>query len=199
LCNLIYASGTIAIAVSLRVPFDEVALFVGPRLLHITRGGVEYRLNAIPLGSHVRFVRPAYDTTSVLKLVPLVLAGCAATFAMALLCLPSGDAVQMLTNGFKQFVVGAVRPRSQGAELVRTAVEFAHEHGFIAVLGATAAKSTAFNLLPIPNLAGGMAIMTILRPLWRNEGVSVALMTIGVLLTLALVVCWGVAIVYAFV
>lgn len=196
LCFFVYVFGTIVVAKVLRVPFDEVGLFVGPRLFGVKRNGVEYRLNAIPLGSYVRFSRPEFESTSGIKLVAVSLAGCVATFLMAVLCLSGPDAVHMLFRGFVQILSGALGPRDEGAALVRSGADFVRHHGFVAVLGATAAKSTAFNLLPLPNLAGGMSILTLLG-VRRSERAAIIAGTVGVVFTLVLCGCWVIAIISA--
>ena len=39
----------------LKIKVYEVSIFVGPRLFHWKRKGVEYSIRAVPLGAYVRF------------------------------------------------------------------------------------------------------------------------------------------------
>jgi hypothetical protein len=113
-----------------------------------------------------------------------------------LLCLSELNAVQMLFSGFGQIVVGGLSPTDEGATLVRSGANFVQQNGFVAVLGATAAKATAFNLLPLPNLAGGMSILALLG-IRKSEKATVILGTVGVVLSLILHLCWLLAVISA--
>jgi Zn-dependent protease len=67
-------------------------------------------------------------------------------------------------NGFGQVIGGALDPAGCGAELVRGYRTFADSHGIVPTLGVIFAKIGAFNLLPIPKLAGGLTLIELIRP-----------------------------------
>lgn len=177
-----------------RLPFEEVALFSGPAIVKRKIGAVTYRLNLIPLGGHVFFSNPEFLEAPVWKSIPTMAAGCVATLLVAMLCLGPFDAWTMTTDGFRQVVMGAISPKEVGAPLLRSAADFVRNNGFLIILGATATKFGAFNLLPLPVLIGGNVIMQPLRKWFPSfERLFNAMTLVGFLLVMALSVSWWIA------
>ncbi|SEF32544.1 site-2 protease family protein [Variovorax sp. NFACC27] len=179
-----------------------VSLGFGPRLLSL---GI-FHLHAVPLGGNVRFKdtqeegvpfdKPAdyfddafdHKPRTVQVLIPL--AGVAALIVVALV-LRQGAAVPSVVHGFAQFLMGALDPLTTGRQLVSGATAFAGQHAFLPLLGMLAAKLAAVNLLPVPSLNGGQALLTLVTrdlretPAWRRR-----LTVAGLLVWVALVASW---------
>jgi len=177
------------------LPFQEVALFFGPAILKRKIGSVTYRLNLIPLGGHVFFSNPEFANAPLWATLPTMAAGCIAAFLVAVLCLGPAEAWVMTIEGFRQGILGPLNPKEVGAALVTSAIEFVRTHDFVNILGATATKFCAFNLLPIPSLIGGHLVMQPLRKWFPSfENTFNVLTVVGFLLVLALFVSWWVAV-----
>ncbi|WP_164546972.1 MULTISPECIES: site-2 protease family protein [unclassified Variovorax] len=164
----------------------KVSLGFGPRLLSL---GI-FHLHALPLGGSVQFKdtreegvpfdEPVdyfddafnHKARAVQVLIPL--AGVAALIAVALV-LRQGAAIPSLVHGFAQLIAGAFDPLSTGRQLVGNATAFAKEHAFLPLLGMLAAKLAALNLLPLPFLNGGQALLTLVTrdlreiPAWQHK------------------------------
>ncbi len=122
------------------------------------------------------------------------------TYLIAVACLSFDQAWRVLARGFEQIIRGAILPLSQGHDYVHSVVAFVKGHPFITILGATAAKECAFNLLPIPPLSGGYALLAILDSLLPlSEKLRYRAMLIGFLCLVALMVGWMVAVISAMV
>lgn len=181
----------------------KVSLGFGPRLLSL---GI-FHLHALPLGGSVQFKdtrqegvpfdKPpgyfddAFDHKSRAVQVLIPLAGVAALVVVALL-LRQGAAVPSLVHGFAQFLEGALDPLSTGRQLVEGADAFAERHAFLPLLGMLAAKMAAVNLLPLPALNGGHALlMLVTRDLrappaaWHHK-----LAVAGVLIWVVMIASW---------
>lgn len=163
-----------------------ISLGFGPRLLSL---GI-FHLHAVPLGGSVQFKDtreegvpldkpPGYfddafnhKPRAVQVLIPL--AGVAALIAVALV-LRQGAAMPSLVHGFAQFLTGALDPLATGRQLVGGARDFAGQHAFLPLLGVLAAKLAAVNLLPLPLLNGGQALLTLVTrdlretPAWQRK------------------------------
>jgi len=164
----------------------EVSLGLGPRLLSL---GV-FHLYAIPLSGSVRLKdtreegvpldKPAgylddafnHKPRAVQVLIPLT--GPMALIVVAL-ALRQWAALPSLVHGFAQFLAGALDPLSTGRQLVGGARAFAEQHTFPALLGMLAAKLAAMNLLPLPLLNGGQALLALITrdfsetPAWQQK------------------------------
>ncbi len=160
ICVAVFLVATIAAGRSFRIPIQEASLFNGPALLRFQIGGVTYRLNILPLGSSVEFA-PECESAPLSKRLVLIFSGAVALFLLAGGCLSFETAGDMTLRGFGQIVAGAVRPLSEGRDLWQSMAEFIGSSPFAILLGATAAKECAFNLLPIPPLSGGYALLAV--------------------------------------
>ncbi|EYF05009.1 site-2 protease family protein [Chondromyces apiculatus] len=171
----------------LGVVVREVSYGVGPVVL--ARGPV--RVRALPLGGSVLFktVRDeagkASDTAAppdpagALDHRPLavqllvMLAGSLALIALAVALRPA-EGLGSVARGFAQAAAGALGPLSTAQRLLDAAFALAMTQGFVAVVGVLAAKIAALNLLPLPMLNGGQALLALLRggrsalPRWQD-------------------------------
>lgn len=184
----------------------QVSLGFGPRVLSF---GI-FQLHAVPLNGSVRFKdtreegepfdKPAdyfddaFNHKSRMVQVLLPLAGVAALAAVAIV-LRGQAAIPSLTHGFAQVLTGALDPLSTGRQLVDGVAAFARLHAFPSLLGMLAAKMAAVNLLPLPFMNGGHALLTLVTrdlretPAWQHK-----LMAVSVWVWLALLASWLVAI-----
>ena len=87
LCHFVYLVGTVAAGRTLGMNFDEVTLFIGPKLASYRRKEVEYRLCALPLGSYVRFERTGFERENLAKQIAVILAGSITIMSLAAACL----------------------------------------------------------------------------------------------------------------
>jgi Peptidase family M50 len=163
----------------LGITVREVSLGFGPTLLSM---GI-FRLRALPLGGAVMLkntltdIKPddaapdwaddAFDTQPRAVRVLLPLSGIAALIAVAFALRPD-VAWSSLVNGFAQIVTGGLSALSTAQHLLGGATQVA-SLGFAPLLGMLAAKFAALNLLPLPTMGGGQALLTLLDPCPRDQ------------------------------
>jgi len=104
----------------------------------------------------------AFDQKPRLVRVAISLSGCAGLLLAALL-LRGPDALQSFINAFGQIFGAVMAPPTRGSELISGYFRIADEQGIRMALAVLFAKVAAFNLLPIPFLAGARAIQELLR------------------------------------
>lgn len=189
----------------LGIAIREVSFGVGPVLLS---AGV-FRLRALPLGGSVAFkdtqtetpppgvgdkwAADAFDHQPRAVRVLLPLCGVAALAAVAFALRP-GSAGASVAHGFVQIVSGALAPLSTGRQLIDGAMHVA-SLGFVPLLGMLAAKVAALNLLPLPSMAGGQALLALLDPSPREMPPwKASLLQGSVWPMLALALSWAAAI-----
>jgi membrane-associated protease RseP (regulator of RpoE activity) len=187
---------------ALGVPVREFSFGFGPTLLR--RGIV--RIALLPLGGYVKFkdsrdeIVPAHEMKSALDGKPafqqvlVALSGCAALAALAFAamgtaCLPAA------LDGIRQLFVGMASPTADAHRLLHDALAFARSAPFVLLLGTVAAKLAAINLLPLPALNGGVALAALARPLGLDRAWPAAATTALMLVWLAVVALWAVAVV----
>ncbi|MES2638358.1 MAG: site-2 protease family protein [Myxococcota bacterium] len=169
---------------------DEIAVFLGASL-PIRAANPRVRLGWLP-GGWVRFAAPPdAPEADPLDQLPrgagfaVALAGPAAVLGLSACLL--GPAEALLTAGavFEQIAYGLDPQRVAGA---LRAWEGLRESP-VTLAGVVLAKVAGFNLLPLPTLAGGHALLALLRP---PVPVRVALTVLGMTALLVLGAGWAV-------
>ncbi|MGJ7495174.1 site-2 protease family protein [Variovorax sp. RT4R15] len=163
-----------AVADAFGVTVREVVLGWGP----VIWSSGKWTLKALPFGGSVQLrdtrleaagLSDADNPSDALNLKPrcvqaiIPLSGPLALLILAV-CVRGGDALGSTSAGFRQFLEGAV-DHDVAHQLLRRLGELI-QYGFWPLLGVAAAKIAAFNLLPLPTLNGGQAIISlVLGPL----------------------------------
>lgn len=192
----------------LGIKVRQASLGFGPVLFSF---GV-FQLRALPFGGSVTFkntrtedttdeapvahVHDAFDRKPRAVQVLLPLAG-AASLALVALLLHPGSALASIGHGFVQIVAGGVSPLGTAQRLVEGVRAFAAQQGFAPLLGMVAAKLAALNLLPLPAMNGGQALLALLKRDLHEEEPSLLLQRLtewGLWLCVALALSWLVAI-----
>lgn len=187
-----------ALAVRVRV----AALFIGPPLVRFGIASIPIHLNAVPLPlAYVAFEptgddpeRTELDDASRARRVAIVLVP---WIAIALLCcalLGPEPALHSIANGFVQAVAGPIMPASTGSSLVARLVSLAAHEPWHVFAARVATKLVAFNLLPLPSLAGFAFVWELLRPASRPAPPT-SIRIAGQLIVVALAIGWIVAVV----
>jgi membrane-associated protease RseP (regulator of RpoE activity) len=177
---------------------EEIKLYSGPCLFRVKLNSGSLYVHAIPLGGSVKFWGELADVQP-LKQVFVAVSGTLALLVVAIFVLGISEGLEQFGAGFRQIVAGAFAPSATGAGLIRTAYDFLIANSFFACLGAVAAKMAAGNLLPVPSLAGGDAVLYLLNtvmPLTSETRERIRI--VGLLVVTGLFICWLVAI-YVFV
>jgi membrane-associated protease RseP (regulator of RpoE activity) len=132
--------------------------------------------------------------------VLLPLAGAASLAGVALLLHPS-SALASIGHGFVQIVAAGLSPLGTAQRLIEGARAFAAQQGFVPLVGMVAAKLAALNLLPLPAMNGGQALLALLKRDLREDTSPwlQRLIEWGLWLWVALALSWLVAIGYFFV
>lgn len=176
LLNVLHLSAAELAAQWLRVRIMAVHLGVGPRLFSIGR----VHMHLLPVAGSVR-VKDSRDTTygatdevGALDRAPrwvqalLPLAGPLAVALVALVLMGASEGLAAIGRGFVQWIVGAVTPLGGAQGLIGDYVAFAGTRPLPAVIGLVAAKLAALNLLPLPAMGGGQALLVAIGALRRG-------------------------------
>jgi regulator of sigma E protease len=198
----VHEAGHFAAARALGVPVREASLGFGPALVSWRRGGTRYALRLFPFGGYVVPERGAMEALPPLKQAALALAGPAANAAGAVLLVAAGLAVALAQTGMFPPWLVPVKALEGGwlfAKLVAQAFARALGSGLAGVVGPVgtvaaldismqslhgparvapaALVSMALsltNLLPLPALDGGWALMALFRvpPAWQERAAA---------------------------
>ena len=171
-CVTLHLLTIAATAHAIGVRVQTVSLGIGPVLARFGR----FQLRALPLGGSVVLldsrVEPvpkaampqALDGRSTGEQVLIALSGCAALVAVAWGLLWT-EGLAAIGAGVVQILGGAILPLGHGQALIADAVNLARTAPATVVLGCTAAKLAAANLLPLPVCNGGAALASVGRRL----------------------------------
>lgn len=178
-----------------------VRLGFGPEIFRFTVRGSDVGIGPFPLGGYVQFWQSTdekerkegvsnFDELSGPRRAAAELAGPISLFVASCL-LTLSFAWAPLLSGFSDYVGGALAPRTRGAALLGEAIAAVRDSSPIPLLGLVCAKVAAYNLLPIPALNGGAAILHLL---FRGESrAKASLIVSGLLVTMAATVSWAIA------
>lgn len=207
LATLIHITGFVVTARAFGVHPMVFSLFMGPPLISFNLRGIQFQLCLIPLGAYVKF--PDYDTPDGaikgrrrmcelhhFQRVAIVLSGCTALALTCTLLLGLEGFILALRSAFSSYLRGVINPINYGAPLLREFI-FSTE-SFAQKLGVVAAAFCGLNLLPIPLLNGGEAILTVLR--WNRLGQTewdVRFQWIGLMTVMIFIGSWTVALIKA--
>jgi membrane-associated protease RseP (regulator of RpoE activity) len=179
------------------VGVEEVRLGVGPRKLSLRIGQTRLGIGLLPLGCLVKFV---YSGPRSFHLLPgwkralLYLAGPGLCLIPAYLLLGT-SAWQIFWSTFPDFFRLGISP-SAAADVWRTLLS----RDSVACAGAAAAATAAINLLPLPPLPGGLALVEGLSPSRSDNAPAwkVWFLNLSVALLFVLVTGWVIGLVQAF-
>lgn len=197
--SVLFCAITVTVARAVGGRVRAVVLFLGPRVARTPIGSLSLELGALPLPvGYVAFERDEADDelerSSFHDLSrPRRLAILGAPWigiSLACVALLGPEALGSIARGFAQIPMGALSPTGTGHALVArlfalAATEPAH------VLGARViTKMVAFNLLPLPGLAG-LTLLTELVRRSRSVGLHRLVSIAGTLALLAIAGGWA--------
>lgn len=199
--SVVFLLATVVAARALAVPMRAARVFLGPPIARATIASVPFELGAIPLPlAYVSFVRESdeSDERASDDIFPAMLSR---PKRAALLLLPWGavalvcaavlgpvPAIESIGRGFAQILGGTLSPGVVGRGLIATLVSLATTEPWPMAGARLATKLIAFNLLPLPGLAGWslIEVVTPRLPLRLRAGLAAA----GRLVTLAVALAW---------
>jgi hypothetical protein len=139
----------------------------------------------------------AYNELPRLSRVAAVLAGSTALVAFAV-ALRGSAGWHSVRSGFTQILHGTFAPATEGAGLVTQLATTQQTRGTLTLFAIICAKFAAYNLLPLPPISGGQALVILLRPRGHfGDLLESKLQVVGVWLICALMVSWLAAIYFA--
>ena len=195
-----------AMAVAMKlfgVKIKEVSYGAGPTLYRM--GSLKFQPLPIsgyvkPLDSRVDEVteeeKPyAFNHQPVAIQVLAPLSGCIVVFVISYLVL-GGVAVNSFLSAFQQIVVGALHPFSAGQEFIQKTLDFVQGSSLIVIVAVVQTKVVAFNLLPLPLLNGGQAIVNLLKMGRPDSRWEIIAANFSMFLLLILLIGWLLSVIY---
>ena len=204
----IQVTGIAAAAVVSGVAIRQITFGVGPKLLQFRKcvvraflfaGWVKFKDTRADEGvntSEAPTSHDAYNHQPRIIQAAIALAGPASLIAVALILGYEKGLSEFLT-GFRQIFAGSLQPLSVAQAYISATQSFAANGGFVALTAVLAAKLAAFNLVPLPMLNGGQALLALLRkPGDEPAAWQTSLMSWAMLPWCALLLSWLVAFAY---
>lgn len=191
--HLVHLGGLVLGAVLASVPIRAIS--IGSGLLIGKFGVLEFRL--LPLGGSVTLknmqheglptVRSAdaFDRQPRLIQIAIILAGPSMLIGMSML-IGGLDNWHAFLRGFGQFIAASCGPLSTAQEVIKSGSAYLESHGPLAGWGMLSAKIAAYNLLPLPTLNGGDALMALLQVEKKSERWANRLRMTGVMVLLGI-------------
>lgn len=200
--NILYAVSSALASWVLGVKVETIGIFLGPCLKQFNFGFVNLRINLIPLGTYIQLNDEQFSNLPPLKKIPIIASGCLSNLLLAILCLGYIDALQSFYTTFGQVFL-CILP-TKIPYLLSLMVNFISNNTIISTLGVTSSKLSAFNLFPLPFLAGGQIIFEILKlvtnhtPYKLNDELIEKLNAASLLISFLIILFWIIAIFYKF-
>ena len=160
-------------------------------------------IRSLPFGGFVRFAgmdgeetgtETGFAKLSLVRRLLTMLSGAIFLLLLSAALLGLDQAWSAFSSGFGQFVHGALAPLTYGQIMLSRLSDLLTKQPADAALGALAAKMAAFNLLPIPTLNGGQALLEIVRPRFKDTNRLSRIMVIGFTVIACQTVSWSVAV-----
>ncbi|WP_374710550.1 site-2 protease family protein [Massilia pseudoviolaceinigra] len=189
------------VARSLGIVVGALTLGAGPVLLK--RKNVTLRL--IPINSSVRFktsqfmpLLTTHEKEGALEVQPvwaqLLVTACIPACLLAIACVLLGvDAPRYFASSFSQILTGALSPLTRAQAYLAAYHAALAQQSFGFVLGLTAAKMAAFNLLPLGSLCGIQLIVTVVEAFYARAPMFPRTQHFLTWITLLIMASWAVA------
>ncbi|MFZ5444388.1 MAG: site-2 protease family protein [Myxococcota bacterium] len=189
---VVYLSAVALTAALLGARPTVLRLYAGPRLGGLTVRGFRIELGLLPLGGFVEF-GPGGEHLLAVAAWRRLLVALAGPGVLLVLGLALGAPLDTFARGFSQLLGGALAPTTEGARLLRRLASLLGG-GELELVALLAVKLAAFNLLPVPALAGFQALQALASwSLGRRVSTPGWLQVTGLLLLGAVWVGWLVA------
>ena len=188
----------------------EIQLFYGPSL-KIQLPFARLQIGCIPLGGSVKFAERDEDDVQAdsalgdnlrywrdlprWRQALLAVSGPITVLIVAMVLLGPFEAASSFGRGFGQLVEGCLSPRAKATEWLRSYFGLWQTHQFILATGILAATLAMLNLLPLPTMAGGQAVMS----LFASRGLAPPLCVLSLLIVCVIMGIWSYAMIVALV
>jgi hypothetical protein len=195
--NVAFVGASATVASALGVHILEMQTGIG-RILRIGK----LNIGAIPINGSVRMAsvfehKDQFDDALYFEHQPRVARAAialAGAVGMLLIALGVRGAAgwQSFLNAFEQIISGALAPNTRGVELIAGYLRVGASEGPLVAIGVLLAKIAAFNLLPLPWMAGGATLIHLLWPSRHGPSESAWhwMAKAGLVLILALMLPW---------
>lgn len=162
--NVTFCAVTVLVARPLGGRIGHVGIFLGPPVLRFSFPRAPVRVGAVPVpAGYVHFEaaprdgdpdRTQLEDLSRGRRIAIILLPWLAVALAVVAVLGPTLGLGAIGRGFVQLFAGAASPNVTGRALVAALVELAETAPFHVLAALVAAKLVAFNLLPLPGLAG---------------------------------------------
>ena len=135
---------------------EKVSLGFGPRIVGFTRGGTEYALGCIPLGSSVKFETESYWAAPRSRRIVIPGIVLAVVFGLGI---PLAGGLEETVLAVRSFALGTIHPGEGVQELARFGRNVSEDP--IGTFGVVLVCMGAFSALPLHGLDGGSILLTV--------------------------------------
>lgn len=180
------------------IKINEISFGVGLRLIRFK----QVCIKLLPLGGYVRFAdsrspdAKGIDTRQLFNFRPaymraaIAISGCLFMLLISAV-LAGSQAFDALVSTYVQFFSGALSPLNTGKAYIHEIAAFIDSQGFVSIYAITQVKIAALNLLPLPMLNGGQAILVFFDKAEQPPGKLMnGLMQASMFVYMGLIVSW---------
>ena len=190
------------------ITITEISYGFGFKLITFKKVSVK----SFPIGGYVKFADSRDEETQ--QLAPqqffnhkpryvraaITLSGCLLMLLISILILGSQRAFEIFIQTYQQVFIGAIGPVTAGKDYIHQISSFIAANSLLTIYAATQLKVAALNLLPLPILNGGQALLTIIdKPEQKPSKALILAIQLSVFLYITLIICWLVALLSAYV
>lgn len=192
--TFVHLLGSIIACLLSGIKIESVQLFYGKTIFNFQTRVLNFEIGYLPTGGSVKYDVEDFNSRKLITRLLIVISGPIFVMLGAALILTIQTSLYEFLKGFEQIIVGFISPIDEGAKLINSFMEYASNNLFINAVALLSTKIAAFNLLSIPSLNGGQFIIEIFHI--KNIKPRVALFSIGIFMSLTLIVVWLFSFVY---
>ena len=191
------------------VGVERISIFYGEPLFRFRLGSIPIEVGYLPTGGSTTFHRTAnvgacrqgvrtYEGLHPWQRVVVILSGPSLLLLLGYAFVGGNELLGVLHRFIPTFVSGTMSPGTQGVETLTSYFRFLEQGDYRIAFGVLAVVLAAVNLLPLPTLNGGEAVIELVQALSRHRLATKTTMVVRIcslLVALAVTASWAFALV----
>ena len=194
--TLAFHFATALACIALQIKVERFVVFYGKPIVTWQTRLFPIAVGFIPCGGYVKLEIEDFNKRPLLSRLLVIASGPLIVLLIARVFLGTDGVLRHFVYGFPEIIRGAFSPYEHGVPLIRAFFRTFTESAFLGY-GILAAKFAAFNMLPLPALAGGRLLTEVLGEK-RHRKLAGVFSAATALVALPLGVCWTLALVSYF-
>ncbi len=188
--TLFHLFGNIIACFLTELKIGTIQIFYGKSIFSYHTSSLKIEIGYLPFGGSLSFDdQEEFKKLSVIKRILVDISGPIVILFSAAIFIGLQYSIIELGKGLEQIIMSCFSPIMLGKHLVKEFNLLINKEDFFIIFAILSSKIAAFNLLPIPPLAGGRIILEIF-PYFKNIKHSIIAFNFGFIITLLLISIW---------